>query len=69
MCIDAAAAAVWMVIQCPVSGGAALLCAAGAFGYYAWMSKKQFGEMTGDLAGYFLQICELAMLSGVVLVG
>lgn len=32
------------------------------FGYYYWMSKKQFGGITGDLAGYFLQMTELAGL-------
>ena len=65
----AAASAGWMLVCRPLLGSVALLCAAGAFGYYAWMSKKQFGGMTGDLAGYFLQICELAMLTGVVLIG
>lgn len=69
MCAYAAAAAGWMIICHPLYGFAATFCAAGSFAYYAWMSKKQFGGMTGDLAGYFLQICELAMLTGIVLVG
>lgn len=69
MCGYAIAAAGWMLICRPLSGLAAILCAAGSFGYYAWMSKKKFGGMTGDLAGHFLQICELAMLTGIVLVG
>lgn len=30
--------------------------------YYYRMSKKQFGGITGDLAGFFLQICELVCL-------
>lgn len=29
------------------------------FGWYGWMSKKEFGGVTGDLAGWFLQVCEL----------
>ena len=37
------------------------------FLYYHRMSRKQFGGTTGDLAGYFLQVCELAMLAGAVL--
>ena len=37
------------------------------FLYYYRMSRKQFGGTTGDLAGYFLQVCELAMLAGAVL--
>lgn len=39
------------------------------FFYYYRMSRKQFGGITGDLAGYFLQLCELAMLAGAVLSG
>lgn len=32
------------------------------FLHYRRMSMKQFGGITGDLAGYFLQVCELASL-------
>ncbi len=28
---------------------------------------RQFGGVTGDLAGYFLQLCELAVLGCVVI--
>lgn len=45
----------------PVSlawGLLAMLC-------YRHMAMKQFGGITGDTAGFFLQICELAMLAGV----
>ena len=45
----------------------ALLAAALVFIWYYRMSKKQFGGTTGDLAGYFLQVCELAMPAGVLL--
>ena len=44
--------------KCALCMGAA---AAGCFFYYRWMSRKEFGGITGDLAGFFLQICELAM--------
>lgn len=30
--------------------------------YYKKLSIKEFGGITGDLAGYFLQICELVLL-------
>lgn len=30
------------------------------FAWYYRLSKKLFGGITGDLAGYFLQVCELA---------
>ncbi len=41
-----------------------LICVISAlvvFVYYRYMSYKQFGGITGDLAGYFLQVCELTM--------
>ena len=37
------------------------------FFYYKHMSIKKFSGITGDLAGYFLQMCELLMLIAVVL--
>ena len=44
-------------------GGAALL----ALWYYEKTAKREFGGTTGDLAGWFLQLCELACLVGLVL--
>ena len=29
------------------------------FGYYYYKSRSVFGGITGDLAGWFLQLCEL----------
>ena len=37
------------------------------FFYYAIMSRKEFGGITGDLAGWFLTVCELCILWMVVL--
>lgn len=45
--------------------GAGIFAAAGSLGswiYYYRMAKREFGGITGDLAGYFLQICELVLL-------
>ena len=39
------------------------------YGYYYVMSKKRFGGITGDLAGYFLCLCELGILLTTVLMG
>lgn len=39
------------------------------FVYYRWMSMKQFGGITGDLAGYFLQLCEIGILVSMILTG
>lgn len=41
---------------CSAAGGAA------AFIYYRVFSYKKFGGITGDIAGYFLQLCELAIM-------
>lgn len=58
----------WMAAMDPLAGavsaGMGLLC---FLGYYR-MAKGKFGGITGDLAGWFLQVCELGMLIGVVLV-
>lgn len=45
-----------------ISGGLALAGAAGAFIYYRISAYKNFGGITGDLAGWFLQICEMTVL-------
>lgn len=37
------------------------------FLYYKAMSIKSFGGITGDIAGYFLQLCELAIAFSVVI--
>ncbi|MDF2943663.1 MAG: cobalamin synthase [Herbinix sp.] len=47
-----------------------LICFISAFCvfiYYRKMSLKKFGGITGDLAGYFLQICELVMAIAVII--
>lgn len=47
-----------------VIGISVLLGAMVAFHVYRIISYKQFGGITGDLAGWFLQICELSMAIG-----
>lgn len=42
-----------------------VICACVVFLYYRYMAYKQFGGITGDIAGYFLVICELWILIGV----
>ena len=48
-----------MVFANPVCGSAAILGNAAVFLYYRLFSYKKFGGITGDLAGYFLQLSEL----------
>ena len=50
------------------AGGAILLAALLCFLYLRIMSRRQFGGMSGDLAGYFLQLCELCALIALILV-
>lgn len=50
--------------------GVLFLTAGGAvFAWYRSMSYRLFGGITGDLAGYFLQMCELALLICAVAAG
>ena len=50
----------------PIIGAVVALAAMWVWTYYYYMSKKQFGGITGDLAGYFLCLCEL---SSVLVIG
>ena len=63
--VACAAAMLWLDLW---TGGAALLGAGLACLYYRVMSARQFGGVTGDLAGFFLQICELGMVLMVAVV-
>ena len=35
--------------------------------WYIQMARREFGGLTGDLAGWFLQVCELGCLAAMVL--
>lgn len=50
------------------SGCLMILAAAGIYWRYYRMCLKQFGGVTGDLAGYFLQTCEIC-LAGMAVLG
>lgn len=63
----AALLAAGMCLRGP-DGAAAVLAALGVFGYYGRMAAKQFGGLSGDLAGWFLQTAELWMLGAVCMV-
>ncbi|MCD7736872.1 MAG: adenosylcobinamide-GDP ribazoletransferase [Lachnospiraceae bacterium] len=55
------AAGIVMLLLQPVYAMAALLGAVLSFVWYFHRAMKYFGGINGDLAGYFLSICELAM--------
>ena len=66
---EAALFAVLMILYMPLAGICCVLAVAACFVYYRVSSYKWFGGVTGDLAGYFLQICEISMLLMAVLFG
>lgn len=61
-----AALAALLLYLSPLTGGLMLGAAAVVFGCYYAMSMKIFGGITGDLAGWFLQLCELCMTLALV---
>ena len=52
----------WLALICPAAAALCLL-------YYRHMAYKQFGGVTGDLAGWFLQVTELVLAAVVVMGG
>lgn len=52
----------WMVWQNPVPGMVVVMSAWITFFYYRWKTKKEFGGITGDTAGYFVLLCEVVMI-------
>lgn len=63
--ILAIAVIIWISIPL---GIAAVVAALLTFWWYHHMSVEKFGGITGDLAGCFLQVCELMILVAVVVV-
>jgi adenosylcobinamide-GDP ribazoletransferase len=60
----AAASCAWLVVCAGIiTGGAVILAAIFTAVWYHRMAIKEFGGVTGDLAGCFLQICELVCLT------
>lgn len=64
---------VYLIVLCGVliiagksAGIAAIVTAGAVFLYYYRMSVRNFGGITGDLAGYFLQMCEIWVAAAAV---
>ena len=66
--IFAACVTAMFILADVITAAAAVVSAAVIFLYYKHMAYKQFGGVTGDIAGYFLVKCELWMLVGIVLI-
>ncbi|MGN0405119.1 MAG: adenosylcobinamide-GDP ribazoletransferase [Bariatricus sp.] len=58
-----AALMLWADVWAAMGAAIGALC---SWVYYRRICRKQFGGVTGDLAGFFLQVSELAMLTGMV---
>lgn len=59
-----AAISAGMILIDFIAGAVALVLAAAILVFFRVFSYKKFGGITGDLAGFFLQICEIAVLFG-----
>lgn len=66
LCCYLALLCVIMAVAGKGAGMAAVAVAVAVFFYYYRMSVKHFGGVTGDLAGYFLQMCEIWMAAAAV---
>jgi adenosylcobinamide-GDP ribazoletransferase len=69
LALELAAVSVALVAASPLVGVAVLVTAVVALAYVRWLAQSQYGGMSGDLAGYFLQLAELCMLACIVFVG
>lgn len=69
LAVEACAAIAGMIIADPICGAAAAAAAGLSMLYYRVSSYRDFGGITGDTAGHFLQICELSGLLAAVLAG
>ncbi len=61
-----AAAAVMFLIHWQAAFSA-ILTAFMIYGYYRFIAYKKFGGVSGDLAGWFLQLCELGMMGSLIM--
>jgi len=62
MAVDIVLAVGLMVWTGREVGGLTAIAAFDVFFYYRHVAIKEFGGVTGDLAGYFLQLCELFIM-------
>jgi adenosylcobinamide-GDP ribazoletransferase len=69
LAMDIASAVAGIAVQTvllPVQGAAAALAALLVMAYHRYSSYRRFGGITGDLCGWFLQLCEIWILAAAV---
>jgi len=66
LAVFSAVTALLMCAARPAGGAFMATACAGTFFYYKRMSVRKFGGLTGDLAGWFLQMAEVFMLAALV---
>lgn len=60
---------VWIYFTHSIMGVAAVFVSVLVFAYYKHFAYKEFGGITGDLEGYFLQLCELMTVIVIAVTG
>ncbi len=58
-----------MIAISPIPSAIAVVFSLLTMLYYRKMAMKQFGGVTGDTSGYFLQLCELMSMTGLLIGG
>lgn len=69
LCVEIAACIALMFVISTKAAVFVLLAVLLSFCYYIYKSKKEFGGITGDLAGYFVTVCELCVVVAAMLAG
>ena len=60
--VQTVACVAFMLWRNPIAGVMATVVAFAVFAWYYYKTRKEFGGVTGDTAGYFVLLCELAIL-------
>ena len=55
-----------MIFLLPVQGSTAVLAALLTLAFHRYAAYRDFGGITGDLCGWFLQMCEVIMLASII---